>query len=337
MAPEKIGQKSGEHFLTEKQLSSLATHLTGLDCYDHVFTKINEMKDRDTWVEFLEDDPFKVELPAWVDELHPFEKMLLFKGLRSEKLELCMKQQVASRLGVEQTKPPAFDLEAAFEDSSCITPLIFVLSAGADPLSAIEKLAKSKGIEEDRFKKLSLGQGQGKIAEQQIEKGKQGGHWIVLQNCHLAGTWMPSLELIQELQEESKTNPGQRLWLTSMPTATFPVPVLQSGVKMTNEPPNGMRANLIRTFLNADETAWLGKEEWEGTDKTNTFRKLFFALAFFHAAILERRKFGPIGWNIPYDWMDSDLDICQLQLQQQIEESDEIPQETLTFLISVVN
>lgn len=84
-----------------------------------------------------------------------------------------------------------------------------------------------------------------------------------------------------------------------MPTATFPVPVLQSGVKMTNEPPNGMRANLIRTFMNADEAAWIGKEEWTGTDKTHTFRKLFFALAFFHAAILERRKFGPIGWNIP--------------------------------------
>lgn len=99
-------------------------------------------------------------------------------------------------------------MEAAFEDSSCITPLIFVLSAGADPLSAIEKLARSQGIEDDKFKKLSLGQGQGKIAEQLIEKGKQGGHWIVLQNCHLAATWMPSLELIQELQEESKTNPG---------------------------------------------------------------------------------------------------------------------------------
>lgn len=92
MDPDTIGYKSGEHFLTDKQLSSLATHLTGLACYDEVFTKTNEMKDRDTWVEFLEDDPFKVELPAWVETLHPFEKMLLFKALRSEKLELCMKQ-----------------------------------------------------------------------------------------------------------------------------------------------------------------------------------------------------------------------------------------------------
>lgn len=38
-----------------------------------------------------------------------------------------------------------------------------------------------------------------------------------------------------------------------MPTTKFPVPVLQSGIKLTNEPPKGLKANLGRTFNEVDE------------------------------------------------------------------------------------
>ena len=45
----------------------------------------------------------------------------------------------------------------------------------------------------------------------------------------------------------------------------------------------------------------------------------------FHGALLERRKFGPLGFNIPYEFTDGDLTICISQLHMFILEYTKLP------------
>ena len=116
--------------------------------------------------------------------------------------------------------------------------------------------------------------------------------------------------------------------VTAKPCKEFPVAVLQVGIKLSMQPPRGVRANMLRglgTDISDDnflfETQMANDESKSKSDDENvdhgtaTYCRMLYALVFYHACVLERRKFGGIGWNIPYDWMASDLKTGVLQLQ----------------------
>jgi dynein heavy chain len=88
-----------------------------------------------------------------------------------------MANYVTSTIGEYFVVPPPFDLGLIFKDSTPQAPLIFVLSPGADPLNALETYAASK---KRLVNKVSLGQGQGPIAEKMIDEGLKDGNWVVL-------------------------------------------------------------------------------------------------------------------------------------------------------------
>lgn len=184
-------------------------------------------------------------------------------------------------------------LDEIYATSDYKTPIIFILSTGADPTSSLLKYAAEKI---KQLAVISLGQGQGKKAEKLINRAKTDGSWVLLTNCHLAKSWMPSLEkIVLSFSENYNENVNFRLFLTSMPAEYFPVPILQNGSKLTLEPPRGLKSNLKKSYMEMND------DFFKKCDRKNKeWHKLAFTLSFFHAIIQERRKFGPLGFNIRY-------------------------------------
>ena len=210
------------------------------------------------------------------------------------------------------------------------------LPTGADPTAMLQRFAEKKGwIPGERLHMISLGQGQGPIAEMLMSQAQKNGDWVCLQNCHLASSWMLKLE--ERVEEMSKNNgtvhEDFRLWLTSMPSMVFPVLVLQNGIKLTNEPPKGVKANVARTFNEMTHE----HHNSCSSSKPGPWKKLLFSLSFFHAVVQERRKFGPIGWNIRYEFNTSDLECSMMTLRMFLTEQENIPWPALEYVIGQIN
>jgi len=228
--------------------------------------------------------------------------------------------------------PPVLDFMNAFKDSTPLVPVIFVLSPGADPASDIFKLATKLEMGGNRLKYMALGQGQGPVAQSMLETGAQRGHWVLLQNCHLLPKWLKTLEKI--LEQITNSHEDFRLWCTTTPTDMFPIGILQRSIKCVTEPPNGLKLNMLASYAKVPEDALLACPH-------EAFRPCVFVLAFFHAVVQERRKYGKVGWNVNYDFNNSDFEVSIKLLENYLTKAfdngdGQIPWDTLRYLVGEV-
>ncbi|XP_067084612.1 dynein axonemal heavy chain 10 [Osmerus mordax] len=248
------------------------------------------------------DSPEQAPFPCrYKDNLTVFQKLLLLRCFRLDRVYRSVSDYVASTMGEKYVQPPVISFEAIYEQSTPTSPIVFILSPGSDPASDLMKLAERSGFGGNRLKFLAMGQGQEKVALQLLDTAVSRGQWLMLQNCHLMVKWLKDLE--KSLERVTKPHPDFRLWLTTDPIGDFPIGILQKSLKVVTEPPNGLKLNMRATFFKIPHESLM-------TCPHPAFRSLVYVLAFFHAVVQERRKYGKIGWNVPYDFNESDFLVC---------------------------
>jgi dynein heavy chain len=139
------------------------------------------VKQWDAWQEWGTcPDPQTTPLPLeWADKLDSFARLNVLKVFRPEKLLFAFQNYVINEIGQFFVESPTATMDVVYADTDVKTPLIFVLSAGADPTSALIKFAKERNFA-DKLNVISLGQGQGPKAEALIRTSKKNGEWVML-------------------------------------------------------------------------------------------------------------------------------------------------------------
>ncbi|KAL1518053.1 hypothetical protein ABEB36_001736 [Hypothenemus hampei] len=281
-----------------------------LSVFEGILLKIEQSeKEWKLWYE--KERPEEEEIPCGYQKgLDVFRKLLLIRSWSPDRTVSQARKYVMDSLGNEYGEPCILDLDATWMESETQTPLICILSTGSDPSPQIASLAKLKEIV---LKSVSMGQGQEIVARDMIEHSLEKGGWVLLQNIHLSLNF--ATEVMTILTEAENVAESFRLWLTTEVHDQFPIGLLQMGIKFTNEPPQGIRASLKRTYQNItqDFLDYSTQSQWP---------PLLYAVAFLHTVVQERRKFGPLGWNVPYEFNQADFAASVQFIQNHLDDMD---------------
>ena len=186
---------------------------------------------------------------------------------------------------------------------------------------------------------LALGKGQGEKIESLILRASRIGDWVLLENMHLVANFLPKIEKMLDAMDTNNVRDTFRLFLTCVPIKNFPITLLRDCLKLTMSAAKGVKQNLM-LLLNPIKGFFF---EQVPSKRRTEFKRLFFSLTLLHTVLLERKKFGPIGWNVIYSFSEDDFRVSyaqiieELQVEDPPEGTDRINFKVLQYLFSEIN
>ncbi|XP_042635783.1 dynein axonemal heavy chain 17 [Catharus ustulatus] len=332
--PAKTGVTSPVDFLQHQGWGAVKA-LSEMEEFSSLENDIESSAKR--WKRFVEmEAPENEVFPMDWKNKSALQKLCVLRCLRPDRMTYAIRNFVEEKMGSKYVKGRSIDLSEVYKESSPSAPLFFILSPGVDPLKDVEALGTRLGftIDNGKIHNVSLGQGQEIVAEHAMEVAAAEGHWVILQNIHLVARWLDTLEKLVEHHSED-SHPEYRLFMSAEPapspeTHIIPQGLLDNSIKITSEPPTGMRANLHGAL------DLFSQETLEQCSKDTEFRCILFALCYFHAAVAERRRFGTQGWNRSYPFNNGDLTVSVNVLQNYLEANPKVPWDDLRYLFGEI-
>lgn len=284
--------------------------LSNLNTFSGILDQV-ERNERQWRHWFDKDAPEAEVIPdGYNNTLDVFRRLLLVRSWCPDRTLSQAKNYIADSLGVKYSEGFILDIEQVWEESDPRNPMIGLLSMGSDPTPQIEGLAKKHRIE---IRAISMGQGQEVHARRLMTNYIANGGWVLLQNCHLSLDYVE--EVMDQVIEMETCHEDFRLWVTTEVHPKFPISFLQMAIKFTNEPPQGIKAGLKRTYASFTQ-------DFLEISNMPQWKPMLFAVAFLHTTVQERRKFGPLGWNIPYEFNTADLNASIQFVQNHLDDMD---------------
>ena len=317
-------------FVTNMSYGALKS-LSALDDFRGVERDV-EFRSKE-WRKFAQSEtPEREVMPGEWRTRKGVPRLCIMRCLRPDRMTHAVTLFVEETLGSKYVKAVRLDFAKSFTETSKETPVFFILSPGVNPLHDVEVLGKTLDYTADNgnFHNVSLGQGQEIVAEKALELAGKEGHWVILQNIHLVSRWLPRLEKKLE-QNWMSAEEDYRVFLSAEPAGRLiPQGILESSIKITNEAPTGMQANIHKALDNFNQ------DHLENCSKELEFKAILFSLCYFHAVVAERRKFGTQGWNRIYPFNTGDLTICVNVLHNYLEANTKVPWEDLRYLFGEI-
>ncbi len=312
MHPEEFGDKEWSFFVGDlvpeiddtrpKDFPAWASHdrVSMFRLFTSTFPRLTQtlgFKDADMWTRWGKSPECDKDFPPTVaSNVTPFQKVLVVQTLRPDRLQSALSNFVCEVLNITTVSPPSVHLpELHKKESHPKTPILMIVSSGADPSKELEDFAEQT-IGKLQYESLPMGGGQQDVALQMLREASDKGKWLCLKNLHLVVAFLPTLEKIFNTMQPHE---NFLLWLTTESHPKFPPILLQQSLKITFESPPGLKKNLQRTYTN-----------WGAAfvERGNIVRsQLLFLLAWYHALIQERRTYMPQGWVKFYEFSFGDL------------------------------
>jgi len=337
-APAKLTDENPLPWLPNSAWITVAT-LADIDEFGKFTSDLVEAAPRfREWFNAISPENEKLPLDWAGLDRTPFQKMMVVRCLRPDRMNAALNTFIRRTLpnaglyaDCDSTLNSLEILDQCLKDSTPKTPLYFILSPGANVVADLDAMALKYGLEKGTsYHNVSMGQGQDVVAMSCLETAHRNGHWVILNNVHLMPKWLVELEKKLDEYAAEGSHEKFRVFLTSDPSKLIPIGILNRCIKLTNEPPAGLKANLKRAFC------FFPKEYIEEADSKT--KSILFGLCHFHSIMMERKLFGPMGFNMKYPFSIGDLRDSATCLQNYMENSGggKIPWQDLKYIFGEI-
>jgi dynein heavy chain, axonemal len=284
----------------------------------------------ETWMHWYQStEPEKLPLPGeWENKCNDIQRIVLINLFRPDRLVFAINIFIGHHFGTKIAAFPSFDLETSTIYNSTAMPIVLTAAPETYPLTHIRAFASRKGCT-DKVSVITLQSHQRDLIAPLFRKATEQGTWLIFENADFCDGFYNEIEKVLVFLQGKKHTSDFRCWIVhSVESVYMPSNLLQNCSKVVLEPPNGLKANLDILYCSFTDS------QLDGHKKSGKYKKILFALSYFHCVLIEREKFKPHGSLRRNQFTQSDFETGHSVLISMLDNIDDFSWDSFCTIVS---